>query len=276
MQTFVVTMDSRFIERYTHGIRLACSAAFSIPSVLCKFQLETGQRPASIFIEICLLLLILVASLSIPRRPTVVHHGKTVDRQFSVSLLDRLTFAWGPFHQAGVIVPTVMKMEDLPQVGHTSRLRSIKETFETDGGAGELWQQLIRAFWSTILRQWMLVFVTASSQFGSRFALFKLLQALEMRTELFAVVWVWVLGLGLGLLVEAFSKSWLVWVTQMRLQIPIEGLLKAFVFEKTTRKKLGSRISPSKNTKAGEQASQEKLSLTDVITNDWYEHHRLA
>lgn len=276
MQVFVVTMESRFIERYTHGIRLACSAALSIPSVLCKFKLETGHRPASNCMEICLLLVILVASLSIPRRPSVVHHGKAVDRQFSVSLLDRLTFAWGPFHQAGVIVPTSMKMEDLSEVGHTSRLRSMKQTFETGGGAGELWQQLIRAFWPTILRQWMLVFVTASSQFGGRFALFKLLQALEMRTELFAVVWVWVLGIGLGLLVEAFSKSWLVWITQMRLQIPIEGLLKAFVFEKKTRKKLGSKFSSSKSTKAGDSASQEKLSLTDVITNDWYEHHRLT
>ncbi|KAJ3493432.1 hypothetical protein NLG97_g4735 [Lecanicillium saksenae] len=269
MQAFIINNDSRFLVRYMHGVRLAFSAAFSLPWAIYKRPIKMGSEPQSNWFELCLLLIIIVASTSIPRRPAVFYGGKAVDRQFSASVIGRLTFAWGPFHQSKSEVPTSLKMEDLPEIGYASRVRVLKDVFEVRGGTGELWQRLMRAFWSVLVQQWLLVFLAACSQFGSRYALFKLLQALEMQPGYNEAAGVWVVGLGFGLLVETFSKSWLTWVTQMRLQIPIEGMLKTLVLEKTARSKLSGENN-SANGK-NESAPTEKLSLTDLVTNDCME-----
>lgn len=255
-----------------HGIRLASSAALALLWTCYEPLLMRKSPTKSDGIEICSLLIIVVGGLSIPRRPTVFRGGKNVDREFSVSFLGRLSFAWGPFHQSRATVPKSMKMDDMPEIGHSSRLRVIRSEFEAHGGVGDLWKRLIRAFWPTLLQQWLFVFITAFSQFGSRFALFKLLQALETQPQGSGMAGVWVLGLGLALLTETFSKSWRTWITQMRLQIPIESMLKTFVLEKTTRKQLGSGKDSSKKAKQPGSAEAEKLSLTDLVSNDWYDY----
>ncbi|KAJ6780358.1 hypothetical protein PWT90_06553 [Aphanocladium album] len=228
-----------------------------------------GLRAGSSWFEPGILLTIIVGSTSIPRRPAVFRGSKAVDGQFSASILDRLSFAWGPFHRSKV--PVNLKLEDLPEVGHMSRARVIKNLFEIRGGAGELSERLIRAFWPVLLQQWLLVFAAAFSQFSSRFALFKLLQTLETQTDRNELAGFWVVALGLGLLAETFSKSWLTWVTQMRLQIPIEGMLKTLVLEKTTRRKLTSEEASAKKSNTAGDATEEKPSLTELVSNDCME-----
>src|SRR4051794_39305124 len=116
-------------------------------------------RAGSSWFEPGILLTIIVGSTSIPRRPAVFHGRKAVDGQFSASLVDRLSFSWGPFHRSKVLVS--LKLEDLPEVGHASRARVIKDLFEVRGGAGELSERLMRAFWPVLLQQWLLVFTAA-------------------------------------------------------------------------------------------------------------------
>lgn len=168
-------------------------------------------------------------------------------------------------------MPKELRMEDLPEVRNCTRMRTMKGLFRATGvQSNRLWMQLVRTVWPVMIQQWLLVLLTAAAQFGSRFALFKLLQFLEVPAGNYVIAWIWVAGLGAGLLVETVANSWLIWVTQMKLQIPIESLLKAMIFDKMARRPLATQSDAESGSKTGTNSeSSEKLSLTDLLSNTW-------
>lgn len=274
VQALIVSLEPSFRQRYAHGIRLSSSAAISFLCLLDRENFMHSGRLEVIWLQVGSLLAVFLAGLSIPRHPSVLYQGLKVDREFSVSFWSRLTFSWGPFHASGSIIPGSMKMADLPEVGHASRVATLKEIW-TAAGTNKpvhLWRHLMRAFFPTLIIQWSLVLVYSASQFGSRFALFRLLQCLEIEGQPSNSAPFWVVGLGVGLLVETLSNSWLIWFTQMRLQIPIEGLLKSLIVEKLTRRP--PAVAKGRMQKRGGKGTHgnqfEYPSLTDILSNHWY------
>lgn len=275
-QAFILSLEPGFQKRYMHGIRLSCSAAISLQCILYRQVFMHDGRPDVIWPRVGSLSAVFLAGLSIPRQPSVLHQGLQVDRESSVSFWRRLTFSWGPFHASGSVIPENMKMADLPEVGHASRVTTLKKIW-TPAGAGKpvhLWRQLMRAFFPTLVTQWLLVFISSASQFSSRFALYRLLQCLENQGKPPSSAPFWVAGLGIGLLFETLSNSWLIWFTQMRLQIPIEGLLKSLIVEKLTRRPLaaGERRLHKRGGKGVNATQFDYSSLTDILSNHWYVH----
>lgn len=274
IQALAVQLEPRFPRRYAHGIRLGCSATLTLHLMLYREWFMHNASPDMLWPQIVSLLAIILAGLSIPRRPLVFCQGRPVDCELSVSFWSRLTFSWGPFHGSRSAIPKQMRMEDLPEVGHSCRVNTWKQLLPVgEDKQVHLLRQLMTTFCPILTTQWSLVLITSLSQFGSRFALFQLLQCLEDQEKSSSTALLWVVGLGLGLLVETFSHSWLIWFTQMRLQIPIEGLLKSLVLEKLTRRPLATRGSSPNESKTTTDTDQlEYPSLTNILTNHWFVH----
>lgn len=154
-------------------------------------------------------------------------------------------------------------MSDIPDIGHLARVQTLKQQFQQKvKGKDKLWKQFLLAFLTEMAQQCLLVLVNALSEFGSRFALFKLLQCLENATNTGKTL-IWVVLMGAGLLIETVSTSWVIWVSQMRLHLPAEQMLKTFIFEKSTRRQLIAETSQSIS------GQQDSPSLTDLVSNDW-------
>ncbi|EGX88534.1 ABC bile acid transporter, putative [Cordyceps militaris CM01] len=271
VQALILSLEQRFQQRYAHGFRLGSSAALCLLWILYRAAAVQEGRSEAPWSEIGSLLAVFLASWSIPRRPVVFRQGLQVDSELSVSFWSRLAFSWGPFHASRSAIPHKIQMDLLPEVSHSSRVARWKPIWTSTRGDNSvhLWKQLMRAFLPTLIVQWCLAFASAASQFGSRFALFKLLQCLEKHGQPSNSASAWVAGLGTGLLIETLSHSWLIWFTQMKLQIPVEGLLKSLVVDKLTRRPLapGKGLVPKQASNAKSAGQFEYPSLTDILTN---------
>lgn len=62
-------------------------------------------------------------------------------------------------------------------------------------------------------------------------------------------------------------SSWLGWITQMRLSMPVMALVNSIVFDKMTRRQQVPQASQQANSER-EDGSQSDLSLADILSND--------
>lgn len=261
LQATAVFFEPQAHQRYYNGLNCAYTAVLALPYVIYRSVLLTDLP--QLWLEPTAALTLLLASLSIPKRPIVYHRGLRIDQEHGVSFIDKLSFSWGPFQQPGACLPEKMKMSHLPDVGHLARVRTLKHQFrQRTGNAKALWKQILLTFLPLMVQQWLFVLVNAFSEFGSRFALFKLLQCLESPAEA-RTTWLWVVLMGVGLLAETLSTSWVIWISQMRLHLPAEQMLKAFVLDKTTRRQLTAEKTQDAN------GQQDGPSLTDLVSNNW-------
>jgi hypothetical protein len=253
-----------------YGINGAISAATILVSTTYKSNFDATNGRQILWSQLVAALVVLLACASLPRRPMVFFQGNRVDHEHGASILARLSFSWGPFHQtwAGGI-PEKIGLRDLPAVAHNLRVRTLERRFRNKAGKAVLWRQIFRTFLARLIRQWLLVLLKALSGFGSRFAFHQLLECLESRLVRGSEAWMWVIGLGFGLLAETIVGGSLSWFTQMKLEMPVIALLNALVFEKTTRRQLVHGKSQANGGNEKEE-QQPGPSLTDMISNDRY------
>lgn len=183
-----------------------------------------------------------------------------VDRQFTASLLSRLTFSWveGLIELART---RQLDMADLPALDHMTRSADIYARFvgsrwgphNKPGTAGRLWWRLVRAHAFQLLLQWGMTFARVVLSFVPNYVLFSFLRRLEEREQRrqaggggegpgggglsFADAGLlgWVVALGLSFVLDAWLFSNLRWITSTRLEMPVSSLLQSLVFAKATR-----------------------------------------
>ncbi|KAF3483947.1 multidrug resistance-associated protein 13 [Arthroderma uncinatum] len=178
---------------------------------------------------------------SLPRRPDVYKDGKLVDQQFTRTLFGRVSFIWaGPLLQFA-IKNRRLEVDDLPALDHATRSRTLREVFDKARKKGEkLWRTLIRIYAFPLMSQAFLVTCSASLSFVPQYCLLKILRSLEQRgTNLWDPVeaWIWVFALGGSTLLASTIESWLFWLSQYQLGIPVYEQLSAVVFAKSMRRK---------------------------------------
>lgn len=270
---FTSELDPRL--RYTHASSIALSAIVTATSLVRKGRPSAQDGYSLPWPEVAAALAILFGAICLPRRPVVFYRGHRVDQEHGASVLSRFSFSWSPFHRSGEAQPEKIDLQDVPAVAHSWRVRTLRERFESmgrgaSGSPSPLWQRLVRTFWPRLAQQWLLVLLTAVSEFGSRVALHQLLKGLEKSHSGQAGVspagpWIWVAGLGLGLLANTVARAWLNWVTQMKLQMPVMALLNALVFDKTTRRQLHHEAASPGEKGKGQPAGP---SLTNMLDNE--------
>ncbi|KAH6606189.1 abc bile acid transporter [Trichoderma cornu-damae] len=174
-------------------------------------------------------------------------------------------------------VPEKIGLQDLPDVAHDARAQTLVRVFrrvEQRAGNASLWEKLARAFATPLIQQWLLALLKAFSQFAGIFFLHRLLEQLEGPVPYAdgRGPWTQVFGLGFALTMETVTTNWLIWVTQMKLEMPVIALLNTLIFEKHMRRPLPHEAEQSPDQTRGgqtrDQQSASPSSLTDMISND--------
>lgn len=176
----------------------------------------------------------------LPRRPDVFRDGKPVDRQFTVSLLGRLTFAWVDRLLKFAIRNRGLEIDDLHVVDNATRSINLRAKLERVKGSRRLWKALFITYWRSLVMQQILTLVNAFLSFSPQMALLSILRSLEARevgAEVPWETWGWVLGLGLLMMSSSIIEAWLFWLVWSKLAIPVQEQLAAVVFAKSMRRK---------------------------------------
>lgn len=186
IQAIAISRELSFRQRHTYGICGSLSAAVISASAVYrwKYWQNIPESDELLWPHIVAAMAVIFGCITLPRRPIVFFNGKQVDQENGAPILDRLTFSWSPFHQSRAAISETIDLHDLPDVSHKLRARTLKDRFNNTlgGKVGELilWKQLLRTLRRQLIHQWLLIFLKATSEFGSRFALYRLLQCLEL------------------------------------------------------------------------------------------------
>lgn len=167
--------------------------------------------------------------------------GRPVDRQFTGTFLARLSFSWVDPLLKFAIKNQTLEIDDLPALDYATRSKNLRDVFDKARKPGEkLWRTLVRVYASTLISQILLVTCSSTLSFAPQYCLLKILRSLEGRKSVSwhpEDAWVWVFALGGSILLSSTVESWLYWVSQYQLGIPVYEQLSAVVFAKAMKRK---------------------------------------
>ncbi|KIW37082.1 uncharacterized protein PV06_10710 [Exophiala oligosperma] len=248
-QAIVIFVTPSSIHRYNLGIWSGLSSVFVAIAVavenisLWKSRAHPLPKNAHLVLSIVQFvagLCLVVASLSIPRRPDVYHNGQYVDRQNTVSVLEKFTFSWPSPLLAFAAKNKGLDYDDLAEIDHDLRSRELRRRFDAIGYKDKLWKSV---FWShkrAFIQQWCLQAVCSITEFLPQIALYFILRTLEARdqgVDVGLTAWLLVIGLGAAVTFSSWLEAWMFFIVFMRLGVPIYEQLSAVVFGKAIRRK---------------------------------------
>jgi ABC-type multidrug transport system fused ATPase/permease subunit len=210
-----------------------------------------------IITQIVLAVLLSLLYILLPRRPDVFRDGKPVDRQYTVPLLSRLTFAWGDRLLKFAIQNQGLEIGNLHIVDNATRSVTLRTNLERVKGSRRLWKALLLTHWRSLVMQHCLTLLQAVLSFSPQIALLGILRSLEAReigNEQQWQTWAWVVALGLLMMFASTVEAWLFWSVWTRLAIPILEQLGAVVFAKSMRRKDVKSTKKTKSDDSHEEA----------------------
>lgn len=176
----------------------------------------------------------------VPRRPDVFRGEQVVDRQYTVSILSRATFAWPSPILRFARKNKGLEIEHLPELDYSIRSETLQYNYERMGKKDKLWKSLLSSHKSAFLAQGILVTITSLTNFLPQIALFFILRALEDRDHgrnATSRLWMCVLGLGVSIVISSWLESWLFFVCYSRIGQPVFQQLAAVIFGKSMARK---------------------------------------
>lgn len=280
MQAVALFAEPSSTRRYTLGIYNAISCLLFILEVCAQIALVgTWFEAPSLDSNLDLLFLsqlvtaLLICSIScfLPRRPDVFRNGKVVDRQHTVSFLQRISFDWANTLLRYAIKNRELNLDDLPELDFATRSKTLLDSFEKNYKKGQrLWKTLFLGYYTILARQYLITVIVSVLSFAPQLALWGILRSLEARSSGSwnpVTTWFLVIALGGAILLETVIESWLFWLSYYELAIPIYEQLSAVVFTKSLRRKdiKGSQSSCEDSPK--EDAAVEDEEDTDNQTS---------
>ncbi|KIW98705.1 uncharacterized protein Z519_00366 [Cladophialophora bantiana CBS 173.52] len=248
-QTVAIYVTPSSTQRYRLGIFTGFSCLLIAVAVAVEnislWQSKVAPLPRNAHLPLSLVqfiagILLLFASLSIPRRPDVFWNDKVVDRQNTVSVLAKITFSWASAILSFAVKNKGLDYDDLYEIDHEIRSRELRASFEAVGRKDKLWKTL---FWShkwAFIQQWVLQATCSITDFLPQIALYFILKTLEARDEgedVALTSWLLVIGLGLAITFSSWLEAWMFFITFMKIGVPIYEQLSAVVFGKAIRRK---------------------------------------
>ncbi|EFQ99803.1 canalicular multispecific organic anion transporter 1 [Nannizzia gypsea CBS 118893] len=250
IQATALAVEPFSTKRYELGLCKAASCGFLLV-ILCGqlwstksvkgWQHLVSPRGILLLAQLAAGFINCCASVSLPRRPEVYLEGKAVDQQFTGAFFGRVSFSWaGPLLKFAIKNQT-LEIDDLPALDYATRSKSLRDVFDKARRPGEkLWRTLVRVYAYTLISQALLVTCTSTLSFAPQYCLLRILRSLEGRNSVSwhpMDAWVWVFALGGSILLSTTVESWLYWVAQYQLGIPVYEQLSAVVFAKAMRRK---------------------------------------
>ncbi|GFF34007.1 ATP-dependent bile acid permease [Aspergillus lentulus] len=249
IQSTALAIENSPTARYSLGWKQALSASVTITSLAWELfaRYKTGLlddlHSYTMGVQIGAAILIVIISLSLPRRPDVYRHGTLVDRELTTSFLGRLTFSWTNRLIRQVSRKSGGDIDHLPELDFNTRAENLQGSFAQSHakvsccgkGRTPLWKVLMFSNRRHLLYQLALTVPASFLAFGPHLALLQILQILETRSgeeDVTADLWFWVLALGICTSLSAWLEAWIGWIASNKLAIRVYEQLSAVVFNK--------------------------------------------
>ena len=244
-----------------------------VSSLTLLYDLQThDEKPGDvqIFALIALIVqavcafIVIVASLSFPRRPAIEYKGQQVDRQYTVSALNYWTLGWALDILRLARFRQNLEIVDLPMLHNKARSSYLLSLLENDVQNQALWKTLVWAHGLDLALQNAFACFSATVEFAPQLGMYALLRLLEQgisSREDTIKGGTLVVGLGLLVIFAAWSDTWLSWLGYSRIAVQVRSELSALVFAKATRRK------DVKESKAKEGEDQLNERIEDLAQN---------
>ena len=261
------------MKRYDSGLGAAL-AFFLLIAAICIRKLvlifsESDYRSFSIFIiddalQVAAAVVSFIASLSLPRRPSVYERDHVVDDQYTVSAFSSYTFGF-----AGKVLSLArnkksLDLVDLPKLHLWGRSSFLLDYFGSMTMKNDrLWRSIIYAHYPELLFQTVWAILQSALQFAPQLAMYHLLKLLEQRARGSTAgneAWGLVVALGAAIILASWTQAWEHWIVWARLGQPMRTELSAMIFSKSLRRKDVKGVGKSKNL----QASRSKGTLVNA------------
>ncbi|PYH96650.1 putative multidrug resistance protein [Aspergillus ellipticus CBS 707.79] len=212
--------------------------------------------------------------LSYPRGPSIFDMGKPVDGESSSSILGLLSFKWSSPMITMLGNRRKLYLSDLPLLRGDMKTRNLQDQFFTAKGKlaadKKTWSVfeniLVSLYAGKFLYQVILSVPLAFLAFSPQFALYKMLQVLEMRSpehsdHVALNSWALILGLAIG--VSSWLENWLLWIALNKICVPMTGQLTSLLYNKAVR--LDCRGTDAESNGTGSEGnSQNVLTLISI------------
>jgi ABC-type multidrug transport system fused ATPase/permease subunit len=220
--------------------------------------------------------------LLLPRRPNVYHNNIMVDREFSTSILSRITFSWASkviclSHQEKELEPV-----QLPGLDYSTRSQSLQESFSEAKAAitkemprgcttpVPMWKILVRSNRAYLTLTAVLCLPLALLSFTPHMVLLHLLQVLESDSpERLSPLQLGVRGLSLGLAIvcSSVSEQCVNWIAYNKISVRMIEQISIMVFHKAMRLN-GSRSSEKSKDEGGDNEDCSAKSTINLVAVD--------
>lgn len=246
------------MKRYDFGIKGSISCIILVVALCIENgHLSPRGSPARAdkshvaltVVQLASAVILLVAFMSLPRRPTLFVNGQPVDGQYSVSAISRYTFVWGGDLLAFARANKGLDLPDLPVLDQHVRAKDLQQRFDRIKKRSRLWKSIYMSHASVFMMVYVLVVISSAAQFAPQYAMYNLLKLLEQRaqgTSVALIAWAWVFGLGFAMIVSSWIESWLFWTVWSKIGISMRVELSALIFMKAMRRKDVKGVGKSK------------------------------
>lgn len=163
-------------------------------------------------IQFVVALMLTCCFLLIPRRPDVYRNGSIVDRQNTVSVLGKYTFAWSTPLLAFAAKNKGLNYDDLHEIDHEIRSKSLRENFDAIEKKEKLWWAIFLSHKKHFVMQWTLQVVCSIANFLPQVALLYILRTLERRDageDISYKAWLLVIALGASVTISSWIEAWM-------------------------------------------------------------------
>ncbi|UPL02284.1 hypothetical protein LCI18_013218 [Fusarium solani-melongenae] len=175
----------------------------------------------------------------LPRRPHVSYDNCKVDAQWTVSTLNRFTWAWVQplLHHASL--HNDINLEDVPQPDSRMRSQALKSEWDRLDKTSSLMKSLFGAYKGKLAILWAVTLVRCAVSIGPFWFMLRTLNILEHQVieshnmELMALI----LGMSLSNLLDSWMEGWSYWFSLSDLALPVRTQISGLIFDKALRRK---------------------------------------
>ncbi|KAK3381154.1 ATP-dependent bile acid permease [Podospora didyma] len=246
LQAIAVAANRDSVSAYYQGFALSGASLLVGGALLVQLNVAPSWpavgTPALVLFTIAAVAAagLVIASISLPRRPDVFHNGRIVDRMFTVSGYRRLTFDWARTLMSVATEKGDLDLSDLPHLRHTMRPAIQSAQWQPVKAKHSLFKSILKLYGWGIFKQFTTAIANTAVSYLPWWITLRLLETLETREpgeQMGPRLWLLMVWLGVAMLAGALLESWLFWTMITDMYVPIRSQLAAVIFEKAMRRK---------------------------------------
>ncbi|PYH83600.1 putative multidrug resistance protein [Aspergillus uvarum CBS 121591] len=221
---------------------------------------------------VCILgIIVVLTSLSYPRKARAFRNGRPIDEEETSSVLGRFSFHWATSLVSLSASNTSISLDNLPELSDKLRASNLQIDFMKMQGElnasgptpSKLVRGLLSLYWRELVHQILLSVPLAVLAFTPQLALREILRLLDADAAEHDGLNTWALILGLGIGVSSWLENWLLWTAMNWISVPLTTQLSAAAFSKSMRLSLQFSAGEG-NDKASPDSTQNVINLVAI------------